>query len=147
MQLGATDIKNLTGLFDKFVGLWKEVVGEVIGNERLQREGEAQQEKATESLKALRDQAKADAQRTKAKVIGSAQGEGEGHGVFTEVKGKAKQVAGDAFGDREMSQEGRADQERGRAGRQATKAEASAKSHEAKSRASEMAENLASNGR
>ena len=41
MQLGTIDLNKLRGLGDKFVGLNKEVIGTVLGNERLQKEGEA----------------------------------------------------------------------------------------------------------
>lgn len=143
MQIATTDVRKLSGILDKFVGLSKEAVGVLINNESLQREGDAQQTKASEKLKALRDTAIADAQRAKARTIGSFQGEGEGNGVLTEVKGKAKQVAASVVDDPELDQEGRADEERGASGRRATQAQAKARVHEAKASAAEKQEELA----
>jgi uncharacterized protein YjbJ (UPF0337 family) len=59
--------KDATGLFDKVMGLGKEIVGVVVDQDRLITAGEAQQDKGTEKLKALRNQAKADAHKAKAK--------------------------------------------------------------------------------
>jgi uncharacterized protein YjbJ (UPF0337 family) len=61
MQFRTIDPEQLRGIFDKVFGLAKEIVGEVVGNERLQKEGEAQQDKGTERLKALRKQLEAKA--------------------------------------------------------------------------------------
>ena len=69
MQIGSIDLNKLRGIGDKFVGLNKELVGALIGNERLQQEGEAQQEKAAEQLKALRLEAKAVAKESKAEAL------------------------------------------------------------------------------
>ena len=66
MRIPRIDPKDATGLYDKFVGLGKEVVGEVFGKDRLIEAGEAQQAKGTEKLKAIREQAKADAHKAKA---------------------------------------------------------------------------------
>ncbi|MDQ6697337.1 MAG: CsbD family protein [Actinomycetota bacterium] len=63
MQLLNIDLKQLRGLTDKAFGLNKELLGTVLGNERLADEGEAQQEKATHELKALRADIKAAAER------------------------------------------------------------------------------------
>ena len=68
MRIPRIDPKDATGLFDKVVGLGKEVVGEVFDQERLIESGEAQQAKGTEKLKAIRQQAKADAHKAKAKT-------------------------------------------------------------------------------
>jgi uncharacterized protein YjbJ (UPF0337 family) len=68
MKLGTIDLNNLRGLSDKFMGFGKEVFGSVTGNERLQQEGEAQQDRATETLKALREQAKAEKHEAKAEA-------------------------------------------------------------------------------
>ena len=59
MQIGTIDLNKLRGLGDKGLGLGKELVGALIGNDRLQEEGEAQQERATAELKALREELKA----------------------------------------------------------------------------------------
>jgi len=61
MQVGRIDVNQLRGVGDKAFGLTKEVVGVLVGNDKLQREGEAQQERATQELKALREEL--DAQR------------------------------------------------------------------------------------
>jgi hypothetical protein len=66
MRLGTIDLQKLRGVNDKFVGLGKEFVGVLADNDRLQREGEAQQEQATEKLRALRKEI--DAQRHEAKA-------------------------------------------------------------------------------
>lgn len=69
MKLGRIDTNKLSGLFDKSIGLTKEVVGSVIDNDRLVEEGEKQQAKGTENLKALRQQAKAEAKEAKAEAL------------------------------------------------------------------------------
>lgn len=66
MQLLNIDLKQLRGLSNKALGLNKELLGSVLGNERLAEEGEAQQERATHELKALRADVKAEAERAKA---------------------------------------------------------------------------------
>jgi len=66
MRIPRIDPKDATGLFDKVVGLGKELVGEVFDEQRLIEAGEAQQAKGTEKLKAIREQAKADAHKAKA---------------------------------------------------------------------------------
>jgi hypothetical protein len=66
MQLGNVDLNKLRGLADKGAGLGKELLGTLVGSNRLQQEGEAQQERAAEELKALR--AEIDAQRHEAKA-------------------------------------------------------------------------------
>jgi uncharacterized protein YjbJ (UPF0337 family) len=62
------EYKNAIGLGDKFVGLGKELIGEVVDNKRLINAGEAQQAKGSEKLKALRAQSKADAHEAKART-------------------------------------------------------------------------------
>jgi uncharacterized protein YjbJ (UPF0337 family) len=59
MQVGRVDLNQLRGVSDKALGLAKEFIGVLTGNEKWQREGEAQQERATEELKALRKQVEA----------------------------------------------------------------------------------------
>jgi len=68
MRIPRIDPKDATGLYDKVVGLGKEVVGEVFDQPRLIDAGEAQQAKGTEKLKAIREQAKADAHKAKART-------------------------------------------------------------------------------
>jgi len=69
MRIPRIDPKDATGLFDKVVGLGKELVGEVFDEQRLIEAGEAQQAKGTEKLKAIREQAKADAHKAKASTF------------------------------------------------------------------------------
>ncbi len=64
---------QLRGVSDKGVGLVKELIGTVVGNESLQREGEAQQDRASEELKALRKQAEAEAKTEKADTLEQSQ--------------------------------------------------------------------------
>jgi uncharacterized protein YjbJ (UPF0337 family) len=68
MRIPRIDPKDATGLFDKVAGLGKEILGVVVDDNRLITAGEAQQDKGTEKLKAIRSQAKADAHRAKAQV-------------------------------------------------------------------------------
>lgn len=68
MQVGRVDVNKLRGIGDKAFGLGKEVVGVLIGNDRLQKEGEAQQERAAEELKALRKEVEAERHEAEAKV-------------------------------------------------------------------------------
>jgi len=69
MRIGNLELDHLRGLGDKFVGLGKEIAGTVVGSDRLQEAGEAQQARGTESLKALRKQAKAQGKETKAETF------------------------------------------------------------------------------
>lgn len=69
MQIRTIDLNKLRGLADKTVGFSKEILGSVLDNERLEKEGEAQQARGTESLRALRNEAEAEAKEAKAKVF------------------------------------------------------------------------------
>ena len=73
MRIPRVDPKDATGLIDKVVGLGKEITGEIFDRDSLIEAGEAQQAKGTEKLKAIREQAKADAHKTKAKAYESKQ--------------------------------------------------------------------------
>ena len=143
MNIGTIDVDKLRGVGDKFVGLYKELAGVVVNSESLQKAGQAQQKKATETLQALTEQAKAQAQDTKAKALHASDPDSSGSGVVAEVKGKAKQAAGRLVGDPELQQEGKIDEERGAAGRAATQHRASAKVHEAEARAADKAQQAA----
>jgi uncharacterized protein YjbJ (UPF0337 family) len=68
MRIPRIDPKDATGLFDKVIGLGKEITGEVFDRSSLIEAGEAQQAKGTEKLKAIREQAKADVHKSKAKT-------------------------------------------------------------------------------
>ena len=69
MRLGSIDVNKLRGLGNKAAGLSKELVGTVIGNDRMQEAGEAQQERATEELRALRAEVRAEQKDAKADVL------------------------------------------------------------------------------
>lgn len=69
MQLGSIDVNKLRGLGDKAVGFGKELMGTLLGSERLQDAGEAQQERATEELRALRAEVKAEQKDAKADAL------------------------------------------------------------------------------
>ncbi len=73
MNVGKIDVNQLRGVSDKGVGLAKELVGTLLGNESLQRQGEAQQDRASEELKAARKQAEAQAKQAKADTIEQSQ--------------------------------------------------------------------------
>jgi uncharacterized protein YjbJ (UPF0337 family) len=68
MRMGTIDLNKLRGFGDKAVGLGKELVGTVLGDEKLQEAGEAQQERATEQLRALRSELKAQEHEAKAET-------------------------------------------------------------------------------
>lgn len=59
MQIGTIDLNKLRGVADKAVGLGKETLGTLLGNDHLAEAGEAQQDRAREQLNALRKEAKA----------------------------------------------------------------------------------------
>jgi len=69
MQFRTIDPEQLRGIADKVFGLAKEVVGEVGGSTNLRREGEAQQAKGSERLKALRKQLEAQVKEAKAEAL------------------------------------------------------------------------------
>lgn len=69
MQIGRIDLNKLRGVTDKALGLAKELVGVLVASDRLQDEGEAQQERATAELKALRDELRAQAADAKAEAF------------------------------------------------------------------------------
>jgi len=68
MRIPRISPKNLTGFLDKVIGLGKELVGDVFDNSALVQAGEAQQDKGTEKLKALRAQVEADSHQAAAEV-------------------------------------------------------------------------------
>lgn len=69
MRIPRIDPKDATGLIDKVTGLGKEIFGEVFDEQRWIEAGEAQQAKGSEKLKAIREQAKADAHQAKARTM------------------------------------------------------------------------------
>ncbi|MDQ6650194.1 MAG: CsbD family protein [Actinomycetota bacterium] len=65
--------KNATGLVDKFVGLYKEVVGTVFDNDKLKKSGQLQQEAGTEKIKAIQAEVEASSHKAKAASAQSAE--------------------------------------------------------------------------
>ena len=68
MQIGRIDLNKLRGLSDKGIGFSKEILGVVIGNDRLQEEGQVQQDRASEELKAVRKEMEAQRKDAEAEV-------------------------------------------------------------------------------
>jgi uncharacterized protein YjbJ (UPF0337 family) len=66
VQIPRIDSKNALGLLSKVVGLGKEIVGNVVGNDRLAKAGQVQQDKGTERIKAVRAEIDATKHETKA---------------------------------------------------------------------------------
>jgi uncharacterized protein YjbJ (UPF0337 family) len=73
VQVGTVDLNKCRGLSDKGLGFAKEVVGTLVGSERLQDEGQAQQDRATEELKALRKQVEAQRHESEAAAAAARQ--------------------------------------------------------------------------
>ena len=69
MRLQRIEPENVRGFADKFLGLGKELIGTVFDNEGWRREGEAQQKKGSERLRALEAQVKAEAKEAKAETF------------------------------------------------------------------------------
>ncbi len=131
MQIGTVDLNKLRGVGDKFVGLAKETTGVLIGNERWQRSGEAQQERASETLKALRKEAEAAAKESKADALAAKTGQRGRSGVIGEAKGRVKAAAGGITGNPGVQREGEDEASKGQAEREAAVARTEAKGHEA----------------
>ena len=68
MQVGTVDLNKLRGLSDKAVGLGKESIGVLLGNENWQKEGQAQQDRAAAEMKALKKELQAEKEDLKAKA-------------------------------------------------------------------------------
>ena len=73
MQIPRIDIKNALGLIDKIAGLGKEIVGSVVGNDRLEKAGQVQQDKGSERLKAVKAATSARKHEAKATAAQQAQ--------------------------------------------------------------------------
>jgi uncharacterized protein YjbJ (UPF0337 family) len=67
--MGTIDLQKLRGVGEKIFGLTKEFVGVVTNNDRLQQEGDAQQDRASERLRALRKEAEAELNDAKASAF------------------------------------------------------------------------------
>ena len=57
---------GVSGVVEDVKGKAKEAVGAIAGNERLKKEGQAQQDKAASEREAAKHEARADAERAKA---------------------------------------------------------------------------------
>ena len=68
MRIGNIDLNKLRGVADKGMGFGKEIAGTFLGKDHLVDAGQAQQDKASEQLKALRQEAKAQASEAEAEV-------------------------------------------------------------------------------
>lgn len=67
MQIPRIDPRNAAGLSDKVVGVAREVLGTLIGQDQLSEAGRKQQEKGAERLKAIQAELRADAHEAQAK--------------------------------------------------------------------------------
>ena len=151
------------GLTDKAIGLFREVIGTVIGNDGLSEAGKAQQEKGTDRLEAIKHEAKADAARAKAMAQdkaeraaqgrdGSGSGSNEfdkngvqeaGGGLAERIKGGAKGAVGALTNNSSLKREGDAQQAKGEAKTQAAKEEAKADAARAKARTADARQQAA----
>lgn len=59
---------NVRGLVGKLAGVYEEIAGTLVGNERLRKQGQLRQEAGTKRLEALRHGARATKQEAKAKT-------------------------------------------------------------------------------
>jgi hypothetical protein len=69
MQIGTIDVNKLRGVADKGLGFSKELVGVLVGSDRLQIAGETQQERAAAELKALREEMRAQKAQAEAQLF------------------------------------------------------------------------------
>lgn len=156
MRLGTIDTNKLRGITDKGLGLGKEIVGVLANNDRLQREGQAQQERATAELDALREElnaqkheAKAEGHHARQRAAQEAKDGGtdlkakEENGVGATVKGKVKEAVGDLTDNAELRREGEAQQAKGKQEAKADAARARAKTNEAKAKEKEVEQRAA----
>lgn len=156
MRLGTIDTNKLRGITDKGLGLGKEFVGVISGNDRLQREGQAQQERAAAELDALREElkaqkheAKATAHEAKQRAAQEAKGNStelrakDESGLAASVKGKVKEAVGDMTDNAELKREGQAQQDKGKSETSADAARVRAKANEAKAKEKEIEQRAA----
>jgi uncharacterized protein YjbJ (UPF0337 family) len=68
MRIGTIDLNKLRGVSDKGVGFFKELIGTLLDRDDLVEAGQAQQDKATAKLKALREEAKAQVREAEAEA-------------------------------------------------------------------------------
>ena len=156
MRLGTIDTNKLRGITDKGVGLGKELVGVLTSNDRLQREGQAQQERAAAELDALREELKAQKYEGKAELHEAKQRAAQEakddsrtlkakdeSAIGASVKGKVKEAIGDLTDNEQLKREGQAQKEKGKAETNADAARAKAKAHEAEAKEKEIEQRVA----
>jgi len=156
MRVGTIDTNKLRGITDKGFGLGKEFLGVVTNNDRLQREGQAQQERAAAELDALREELKAQKHEAKAgaheareraaqqvKDNGSSLKAKDENGFAASVKGKVKEAVGDLTDNTELKREGQAQKDKGKEETDADAARARAKANEAKAKEKEIEQRAA----
>ncbi len=73
MRVPHITLGHATGILDKFVGLNKEVAGELFDRAELKKAGQAQQEKGTAKLSALQAETKVETEKAKVKAADKAQ--------------------------------------------------------------------------
>lgn len=153
-------------LGEKMVGLTKEFWGTLLSRDDLRREGQAQQQKATERLEQFERELKADAKRGQAELHERDQmrhqsperrGGGKPERAKTgpeagasstgeKVKGSVKEAAGSLLGNEDMRREGMAQQDKAAAEKDVAKEEGKAEKARAKAAAAEREEKAASSG-
>ena len=156
MRLGTIDTNKLRGITDKGLGLGKEFVGVLVSNDRLQREGQAQQERAAAELDALREELNAQKHEAKAGLHEGRQRAAQEakngdrdlkardeSGIAATVKGKVKEAVGDLADNAELKREGQAQQDKGKSEINADTARAKAKGYEAKAKEKELEQRAA----
>ncbi len=156
MRVGTIDTNKLRGITDKGFGLGKEFVGVITNNENLQKEGQAQQERAAAELDALREELKAQKYEAKAgtheakeraaqesKDNSNSLKAKDENGVAAAVKGKVKEAVGDLTDNAELKREGQAQKDKGKAETDADAARGRAKAYEAKAKEKELEQQAA----
>ena len=73
MRLPRLTAGHATGIFDKVVGLNREIFGELFDNTELKKAGQLQQEKGTAKLSALQAETKAETQKAKVESLDKAE--------------------------------------------------------------------------
>lgn len=136
------------GFGEKVVGLNMELVGTIVGSERLRNAGRDLEDAGGERLQAVEEEAKAAGRQAQAKqheTREAAQQRGGGNGgrstgakpsagraAAEGAKGAVKEMAGKVTGSDALEEEGRQQRERGRDEGAAVKHEAKAEAHREK---------------
>ena len=153
----------LPNLGEKAVGLTKEFMGTVFSNESLRRQGQAQQEKATERIEQFQRELKADLKRGEAQSREEQQKAHQGRearkrgssemsktgpqaaasSTAERVKGGLKQATGALVGNEDMRREGAVQQDKARAEAEVAREEGKAEESRARANAAEQRERAA----